>query len=222
MPSIESQNGFRQFSLVIAKSVDFLSLPWCAEKNKGSPKYSVIMLTVSDSTSHSATVLTALDSRSLSVTVLTVSDSPSHSVTVLSDSANQSVRFSQLQSNCSHHQIIPVSVLCRRSHSSSHNVAVLPDSSSHSLTMLTVSGCPILSVTVLTVSLLGQVHTACMDLYPRKCPLGQCKVSIIPPTALNSIDSDGRSRSSEPPRSNAVPATRSIAQRVSVTPSWKY
>lgn len=36
-----------------------------------------------------------------------------------------------------------------------------------------------------------QVHTACMDLYPRKCPLGQCKVSIIPPTALNSIDSDG-------------------------------
>uniref|UniRef100_A0A3B5AK07 Diacylglycerol kinase n=1 Tax=Stegastes partitus TaxID=144197 RepID=A0A3B5AK07_9TELE len=36
----------------------------------------------------------------------------------------------------------------------------------------------------------AMVHTACMDLYPRKCPLGQCKVSIIPPTALNSIDSD--------------------------------
>ncbi|KAJ3592120.1 hypothetical protein NHX12_007249 [Muraenolepis orangiensis] len=36
----------------------------------------------------------------------------------------------------------------------------------------------------------GSVHTSCMDLYPRKCPLGQCKVSIIPPTALNSIDSD--------------------------------
>lgn len=36
------------------------------------------------------------------------------------------------------------------------------------------------------------MHTACMDLYPRKCPLGQCKVSIIPPTALNSIDSDGK------------------------------
>lgn len=26
-----------------------------------------------------------------------------------------------------------------------------------------------------------------------KCPLGLCKVSVIPPTALNSIDSDGRS-----------------------------
>uniref|UniRef100_A0A8C7XU85 Diacylglycerol kinase n=1 Tax=Oryzias sinensis TaxID=183150 RepID=A0A8C7XU85_9TELE len=38
----------------------------------------------------------------------------------------------------------------------------------------------------------AMVHTACMDVYPRKCPLGQCKVSIIPPTALNSIDSDGR------------------------------
>lgn len=44
-----------------------------------------------------------------------------------------------------------------------------------------------------SVRLFKQVHTACMDLYPRKCPLGQCKVSIIPPTALNSIDSDGTS-----------------------------
>lgn len=26
-----------------------------------------------------------------------------------------------------------------------------------------------------------------------KCPLGLCKVSVIPPTALNSIDSDGGS-----------------------------
>ncbi|KAG5283705.1 hypothetical protein AALO_G00045070 [Alosa alosa] len=43
------------------------------------------------------------------------------------------------------------------------------------------------------------VHTACMDLYPRKCPLGQCKVSIIPPTALNSIDSDGFWKATCPP-----------------------
>ncbi|XP_036065656.1 diacylglycerol kinase eta [Oryzias melastigma] len=43
------------------------------------------------------------------------------------------------------------------------------------------------------------VHTACMDVYPRKCPLGQCKVSIIPPTALNSIDSDGFWKATCPP-----------------------
>ncbi|KAJ7324542.1 hypothetical protein JRQ81_017562 [Phrynocephalus forsythii] len=43
------------------------------------------------------------------------------------------------------------------------------------------------------------VHTACRDLYPLKCPLGQCKVSIIPPTALNSIDSDGFWKATCPP-----------------------
>ncbi|XP_026544255.1 diacylglycerol kinase eta-like [Notechis scutatus] len=43
------------------------------------------------------------------------------------------------------------------------------------------------------------VHTACRDSYPRKCPLGQCKVSIIPPTALNSIDSDGFWKATCPP-----------------------
>ncbi|XP_036421224.1 diacylglycerol kinase eta isoform X5 [Colossoma macropomum] len=45
----------------------------------------------------------------------------------------------------------------------------------------------------------AMVHTACMDIYPRKCPLGQCKVSIIPPTALNSIDSDGFWKATCPP-----------------------
>uniref|UniRef100_A0A3P9HT72 Diacylglycerol kinase n=1 Tax=Oryzias latipes TaxID=8090 RepID=A0A3P9HT72_ORYLA len=45
----------------------------------------------------------------------------------------------------------------------------------------------------------AMVHTACMDVYPRKCPLGQCKVSIIPPTALNSIDSDGFWKATCPP-----------------------
>ncbi|XP_069034853.1 diacylglycerol kinase eta isoform X8 [Lepisosteus oculatus] len=45
----------------------------------------------------------------------------------------------------------------------------------------------------------AMVHTACKDIYPRKCPLGQCKVSIIPPTALNSIDSDGFWKATCPP-----------------------
>uniref|UniRef100_A0A8C4TGG0 diacylglycerol kinase (ATP) n=1 Tax=Erpetoichthys calabaricus TaxID=27687 RepID=A0A8C4TGG0_ERPCA len=45
----------------------------------------------------------------------------------------------------------------------------------------------------------AMVHTACRELYPRKCPLGQCKVSIIPPTALNSIDSDGFWKATCPP-----------------------
>lgn len=38
-----------------------------------------------------------------------------------------------------------------------------------------------------------QVHSACKELFGKRCPLGQYKVSIIPPTALNSIDSDGES-----------------------------
>uniref|UniRef100_UPI00398F4B72 diacylglycerol kinase eta n=1 Tax=Pristiophorus japonicus TaxID=55135 RepID=UPI00398F4B72 len=35
------------------------------------------------------------------------------------------------------------------------------------------------------------VHSVCKEQFDRKCPLGQCKLSVIPPTALNSIDSDG-------------------------------
>ncbi|KAF4089052.1 hypothetical protein AMELA_G00062050 [Ameiurus melas] len=35
------------------------------------------------------------------------------------------------------------------------------------------------------------VHSSCKEQLGKVCPLGQCKVSIIPPTALNSIDSDG-------------------------------
>ncbi|XP_042196580.1 diacylglycerol kinase eta isoform X3 [Callorhinchus milii] len=35
------------------------------------------------------------------------------------------------------------------------------------------------------------VHNVCKEQFERKCPLGQCKLSIIPPTSLNSIDSDG-------------------------------
>ncbi|XP_035167375.1 diacylglycerol kinase eta-like isoform X1 [Oxyura jamaicensis] len=37
------------------------------------------------------------------------------------------------------------------------------------------------------------VHSACKEQFGKRCPLGQYKVSIIPPTALNSIDSDGES-----------------------------
>ena len=43
------------------------------------------------------------------------------------------------------------------------------------------------------VSLCPQVHSACKELFGKRCPLGHYKVSIIPPTALNSIDSDGES-----------------------------
>ncbi|XP_048400216.1 diacylglycerol kinase eta isoform X1 [Stegostoma tigrinum] len=35
------------------------------------------------------------------------------------------------------------------------------------------------------------VHNICKEQLDRKCPLGQCKLSVIPPTALNSIDPDG-------------------------------
>uniref|UniRef100_A0A8C7X9M1 Diacylglycerol kinase n=1 Tax=Oryzias sinensis TaxID=183150 RepID=A0A8C7X9M1_9TELE len=35
------------------------------------------------------------------------------------------------------------------------------------------------------------VHNGCKEQMGKVCPLGQCRVSIIPPTALNSIDSDG-------------------------------
>ncbi|KAJ6653547.1 hypothetical protein lerEdw1_009127 [Lerista edwardsae] len=35
------------------------------------------------------------------------------------------------------------------------------------------------------------VHSTCKEQLGKRCPLGQYKVSIIPPTALNSIDSDG-------------------------------
>lgn len=46
---------------------------------------------------------------------------------------------------------------------------------------------------LIQVSLCSQVHSACKELLGKRCPLGQYKVSIIPPTALNSIDSDGES-----------------------------
>ncbi|KAJ8255449.1 hypothetical protein GJAV_G00204990 [Gymnothorax javanicus] len=35
------------------------------------------------------------------------------------------------------------------------------------------------------------VHSSCKEQMGRICPLGQCRVSIIPPTTINSIESDG-------------------------------
>lgn len=37
----------------------------------------------------------------------------------------------------------------------------------------------------------AMVHTSCRSQLPATCPLGPCKMSVVPPTALNSIDSDG-------------------------------
>uniref|UniRef100_A0A671TRM4 Diacylglycerol kinase n=1 Tax=Sparus aurata TaxID=8175 RepID=A0A671TRM4_SPAAU len=45
----------------------------------------------------------------------------------------------------------------------------------------------------------AMVHSGCKEQLSTKCPLGQCKVSVIPPTALNSIDSDGFWKASCPP-----------------------
>ncbi|XP_077466694.1 diacylglycerol kinase delta isoform X6 [Stigmatopora argus] len=45
----------------------------------------------------------------------------------------------------------------------------------------------------------AMVHSGCREQLSAKCPLGQCKVSVIPPTALNSIDSDGFWKASCPP-----------------------
>ncbi|XP_046706795.1 diacylglycerol kinase eta isoform X2 [Silurus meridionalis] len=42
------------------------------------------------------------------------------------------------------------------------------------------------------------VHSSCKEQLGKVCPLGQCKVSIIPPTALNSIDSDGFWKAASP------------------------
>ncbi|KAL5005462.1 hypothetical protein ScPMuIL_018918 [Solemya velum] len=42
------------------------------------------------------------------------------------------------------------------------------------------------------------VHVGCEDQLPKKCPLGQCRVSILPPTAISSIDSDGYWEASRP------------------------
>uniref|UniRef100_A0A8C5MXM9 Diacylglycerol kinase n=1 Tax=Leptobrachium leishanense TaxID=445787 RepID=A0A8C5MXM9_9ANUR len=42
------------------------------------------------------------------------------------------------------------------------------------------------------------VHSSCKEQLGKICPLGACRVSIIPPTALNSIDSDGFWKATSP------------------------
>ncbi|XP_036404010.1 diacylglycerol kinase delta isoform X1 [Megalops cyprinoides] len=42
------------------------------------------------------------------------------------------------------------------------------------------------------------VHSSCKEHMGKICPLGPCKVSIIPPTALNSIESDGFWKATSP------------------------
>ncbi|XP_056006350.1 diacylglycerol kinase delta-like isoform X7 [Ostrea edulis] len=48
------------------------------------------------------------------------------------------------------------------------------------------------------------VHTSCKDQISRVCPLGQCKLSILPPTAINNIDSDGYWEATRPPRTSPL------------------
>ncbi|XP_052783557.1 diacylglycerol kinase delta-like isoform X2 [Mya arenaria] len=43
------------------------------------------------------------------------------------------------------------------------------------------------------------VHSGCRGELPKKCPLSQCRVSILLPTAINSIDSDGYWEAMRPP-----------------------
>ncbi|XP_013412393.1 diacylglycerol kinase delta isoform X2 [Lingula anatina] len=45
----------------------------------------------------------------------------------------------------------------------------------------------------------AMVHTSCRETYPKRCPLGQCRVSILPPIAINNIDSDGYWEAMRPP-----------------------
>ncbi|KAL8579647.1 hypothetical protein ACOMHN_025599 [Nucella lapillus] len=45
----------------------------------------------------------------------------------------------------------------------------------------------------------AMLHGSCRDSYVRKCPLGQCRLSILPPTAISSIDSDGYWEGTRPP-----------------------
>ncbi|KAK7482756.1 hypothetical protein BaRGS_00026054 [Batillaria attramentaria] len=45
----------------------------------------------------------------------------------------------------------------------------------------------------------AMIHAGCRESYPRKCPLGQCRLSILPPTAITSIDLDGYWEGTRPP-----------------------
>lgn len=68
------------------------------------------------------------------------------------------------------------------------------------------------------------MHTACKESLLTKCPLGLCKVSVIPPTALNSIDSDGGSRAPGLSLSSCFPrcafSSPTLEQAVLVVVTW--
>lgn len=55
-----------------------------------------------------------------------------------------------------------------------------------------------------------QVHNSCKEQMGKVCPLGQYRVSIIPPTALNSIDSDGET----PSDTHTLSSVSTVAQTV--------
>ncbi|XP_063428403.1 diacylglycerol kinase delta-like isoform X2 [Mytilus trossulus] len=48
------------------------------------------------------------------------------------------------------------------------------------------------------------VHSNCKEELSRKCPLGQCRVSILPPTAINNIDCDGYWEATRPNRTSPL------------------
>ena len=48
------------------------------------------------------------------------------------------------------------------------------------------------------------MHTNCKEEMSKKCPLGQCRVSILPPTAINNIDSDGYWEATRPNRTSPL------------------
>ncbi|XP_062576598.1 diacylglycerol kinase delta-like [Saccostrea cucullata] len=50
----------------------------------------------------------------------------------------------------------------------------------------------------------AMVHSNCKDQMSSVCPLGQCKLSILPPTAINNIDSDGYWEATRPPRTSPL------------------
>uniref|UniRef100_K1QXV0 diacylglycerol kinase (ATP) n=1 Tax=Magallana gigas TaxID=29159 RepID=K1QXV0_MAGGI len=50
----------------------------------------------------------------------------------------------------------------------------------------------------------AMVHSNCKDQISSVCPLGQCKLSILPPTAINNIDSDGYWEATRPPRTSPL------------------
>jgi len=45
----------------------------------------------------------------------------------------------------------------------------------------------------------NQVHAECRASLSRACSLGQCRISMLPPTAITNLDSDGFWQATRPP-----------------------